>query len=129
MIDYEIIKRRLALIIPLRTKIKEIDLEITRLQETIDDLASVTSPGFSEHYGNPVPQDTRMIALISMQWDLNTEADNLRNEVNTLLKLTEDLPAFVTDHYVFGISWKKLEDKYGKSRQLMDYEFKRAIVE
>lgn len=129
MVDFDLLKGRLALIIPIQNKIQALDKEIEGLQDKIDSLASISSPGFSERLGgNPIPRDEIITSLISDQWDLEKEAYKLRMELNELLSMAADCPDFVFEHYVNGSTWKTLELKTGKSRQLMDYEFKKAIL-
>ena len=129
MVNYELLKCRLSMVIPLQNKIRSLEQEIDMLQTKIDDLASIPSIGFEERLGgNPIPKDEIMTSLISEQWDLERESKKLRQELFLIKQSSDECPDFVKDHYYHGTSWKDLERIYGKSRQLMDYEFNKSVI-
>lgn len=54
---------------------------------------------------------------------------DMRKEAYTLLALCNDSrdKAVLYDRYLVGMSWTQLEEKYGRTRQRLDYVRRRAI--
>lgn len=104
----------------------ELDRLNEKLKELDDKLLLIGSPhsviqsdSRQVSYGNA--KEKAMLEVITQKTELEKQLSWICYEINDLDFILDCLPDYAKDRYSEGYSWQDLEDKYGLSRQNMDY--------